>query len=220
MAALLCLSAASTDLESARDSQNRTALQQAIAELSKSAQKNPSDAGAQYRLALAQSYLAEVALELKDKQQAKAAAEAGILVAERAVSLRDDMAEYHRILGTLCGQVIPANLLSAFKYGKCAVAEIEKALQLDPKYSDAYLSRGIGNYYLPVAFGGGVEAAARDFQKAVELNPKSAEARLWLGIALRRMNRNAQAREAILKSLELNPRRIWAKKQLEKTPAQ
>jgi Flp pilus assembly protein TadD len=72
---------------------------------------------------------------------------------------------------------------------------------------------------LPAALGGGVEAALRDFKKAIQLNPESADAYLWLGIALRRMSRNSEARAAIRRSLELNPRRVWAKQQLEKTPA-
>jgi len=45
-----------------------------------------------------------------------------------------------------------------------------------------------------------------------------ADAHLWLGLALRKAGRNAEARRAIARSLELNPRRVWAKQQLEKTP--
>ena len=39
------------------------------------------------------------------------------------------------------------------------------------------------------------------------------------GITLRKLNRNAEARAAFTKSLQLNPERIWTKQQLEKTPA-
>ncbi|MGE5647636.1 MAG: tetratricopeptide repeat protein [Acidobacteriota bacterium] len=216
----LALAAASgaERLEDARDSQNRPWLEQAVRDLQSAADKNPGDAAAQYRVAEAQSYLAEVTLELKDKEAAKNAAEAGIRAAERAVKLQPGVAEYHRILGTLCGQVVPAQVLLALKYGKCARASIDRAIELDPKSSKAYLSRGIGNYYLPPAFGGGVELAVRDFTKAIELDPKSADAHLWLGIAHRKLNRNAEARKEIAKSLELNPSRNWAKQQLAKTP--
>jgi Flp pilus assembly protein TadD len=78
----------------------------------------------------------------------------------------------------------------------------------------------VGNYYLPASFGGGVEPAIRDFQKSIELDPKLAEAHLWLGLALRKAGRAAEARTALSRSLQLNPRRVWAKQQLEKTPAQ
>ena len=177
------------------------------------------DARALYRLALAESYLSQVAFETQDKALAKTAVEDGIRAAERAVSLDGRVAEHHRILGTLCGQVIPANVIAGLKYGKCAMDSINRALELDPKSSDAYLSRGIGNYYLPAAFGGGFEVAMRDFEKAIRLNPKSSEAHLWLGLALRKLNRNSEARASIARSLELNPKRVWAKRQLEKTPA-
>ena len=211
---------ASNNLEAARDGQDRAALERAIAEASTAANAKPQDATAQYRTALAQSYLAEVAMELRDKGQARSAAEAGIQAAEKAVSLAPAVAEHHRILGTLCGQVIPANVLAGLKYGRCALDSINRAIELDAKSSVAYLSRGIGNYYLPSSFGGGVETAIRDIRKALQLDPKSSAAYMWLGVALRKANRNAEAREALAKSVQLNPRRVWAKQQLEKTPAQ
>jgi len=59
----------------------------------------------------------------------------------------------------------------------------------------------VGNYYLPPAFGGGPELAAKDFRKAIELDAKNADAWLWLGVALRRANQADEARKAIAKSL-------------------
>jgi tetratricopeptide (TPR) repeat protein len=211
---------AAPDLQKARDTQNRETLERITGQLSAAAGKQSKDAQAQYRLALAQSYLAEVAMEVSDKNQARAAAEAGMKAAERAVTLQPAVAEYHRIWGTLCAQVIPANLLLGMKYGRCAQDEVNKALQLDPKASANYVSRGVGNYYLPAALGGGVDAAIKDFQKAAELDPRSGEAHMWLGIALRKANRNAEARKELQKSLDLEPARVWAKQQLSKTPAQ
>ena len=218
---LLILSARAQDLEAARDRQDRAALDRAVTDLAEAAQKQSSDAPAQYKLALAESYAAEVAIETRDKNQARTAAENGIKAAGRAVALKPANAEYHRILGTLCGQVVPANaLLGAMKYGRCALDEVNKALQLDPNSAAGYLSHGVGNYYLPPTFGGGVDLAVKDFERAIQLNPKYAEAYLWLGIALHKENKNAEARKALEKSLDLNPNRVWAKQQLEKTPAQ
>ncbi|MDX2152480.1 MAG: tetratricopeptide repeat protein [Bryobacteraceae bacterium] len=206
------------DLNRARDRQDRSALEAIAAKAAEGAKQD--DAAAQYRVAVAQSYVAEVAQELRDKNGARAAAEAGIKAAQRAVELKPDVAEHHRILGTLCGQVIPANVLAGMKYGRCALDEINKALELDPKSAKAYLSRGVGNYYLPPAFGGGTEPAIRDFRKAIEFDPRSSEAYLWLGLGLRKANQNAEARKAFQKALQLNPNRVWVKEQLEKTPAQ
>ena len=206
------------EMEKARDTQNRGALERLASQFAAAASKQPNDIQAQYRLALAESYLAEVAIETGDKNQARAAAETGIKAAERATALKPELAEYHRILGTLCGQVIPANLLAALKYGHCAQDEVNKAVQLDPKAPANYVSRGVGNYYLPAAMGGGVDAAIKDFQKAAELDARSAEAHLWMGIALRKAGRNGEARKELQKAVDLNPVRAWAKQQLAKTP--
>jgi tetratricopeptide (TPR) repeat protein len=81
-----------------------------------------------------------------------------------------------------------------------------------------YVSRGVGNYYLPPQFGGGIDLALKDFDKAIALDPKSSEAYLWKGIALRKANRNAEARAALEKAIQLSPERAWAKEQLQKTP--
>ncbi|MBL8178285.1 MAG: tetratricopeptide repeat protein [Bryobacterales bacterium] len=206
------------ELRAARDRQDRPALEKAIAALAAQSEKKPADAEAQYVLALAQSYLAEICLELRLRNEARAAAEKGIQAAEKATQLKPQQAEYHRILGTLCGQVIPANVLAGLKYGKCAMESVNKALQLDAKSSMGWLSKGVGNYYLPPSFGGGVDLAIKDMEKAISLDPKSSDAYVWLGTALRKKNLNAEARKALEKALELNPQRIWAKQLLEKTP--
>ena len=207
-----------SDLIKARDRQDKAALEKMVGDLRPGADKDPKDAVAQYRLALAESYSAEVAIETHDKPAAKNAAQAGIDAAERAVALKADSSEYQRILGTLCGQMISGMGLAGLKYGKCALTAVNKAIELDPKSSINYLSHGVGNYYLPAALGGGYDLAIKDFRKAIELDSKNADAYLWLGVALRKVNQPDEAYKAIVKSLELNPNRMWAKQQLDKTP--
>lgn len=214
-----CLAAADAVAEAARDRQDRPALEKLVATRAADAARRGNDASAHYRLALAQSYLAEVATELRDKEGARRAAEAGIKSAERAVALDGNSSEHHRILGTLCGQVIPANVLSGLTYGRCAMDGINKAIEKDPKSAIAYVSRGVGNYYLPAAFGGGPERALVDLRKALELDPELAEAHLWTGIVKRKLGRNKEARDSFARALKSNPRRVWAKQQLDKTPA-
>jgi len=218
LAALPAIAAPSA-LEMARDRQDRASLQKMVDEAAAAAEKAPNDAEAQYRMALASSYLAEVSLEVKDKKQAEEAAERGVKAAEKAVSLKPEEARYYVVLGTLCGQVVPANVLAGFSYGRRAKDAIDKAIQKDPKSSHAYEARGVGNYYLPAALGGGYELAIADFRKAIELDPKNAEAYLWLGLSLRKENKDAEARRAFEQSLQLDPNRVWTKQQLDKTPA-
>lgn len=217
---LVFAAAGGSDLEKARDAQDRPALDRLAAQALSAAQSKANDAAAQYKLALAESYVAEVAIEVHDKNAAHNAAEAGIDAAKKAVALKGDSAEYHRLLGTLCGQAISAGGLQGLKYGHCAQDEVNKAVQLDPKASVNYLAHGVGSYYLPQGLGGGYDLAVKDFLKAAELDPQSAEPQLWLGLALRKENKNVEARKAFQKAIELNPARAWAKQQLEKTPAQ
>jgi tetratricopeptide (TPR) repeat protein len=208
-----------SDLQKARDHQDRSALEKMAADSRAAAAKQPKDPAAFYRVALAESYAAEVAIEMHDKAATKNAAQTGVDAAQKAVDLKPDSAEYQRILGTLCGQMVSAASLSGLKYGKCALEAVNKAIQLDPKSSMAYVSHGVGNYYLPTAFGGGIELAIKDFRKAIELNSNNADAWVWLGVALRRSNQPAEAHKAFAKSLQLNPNRVWAREQLDKTPA-
>ena len=217
LAALSSTLTAANELTSARDRQDLAALDRLIAQYKQAAQAPD----AQYKLALANSYAAEVALELRDKKKAEAYAQAGIDPAQKAVAGNGTNAEYHRLLGEICGQIIPANpLLGALKYGQCARDEIAKALQIDDKLALAYVSRGVGNYYLPPQMGGGVDQALKDFDKAISLDPKLSDAYLWKGVTLRKANRNPEARRALEQAAQLNPARLWTKQQLEKTPAQ
>jgi tetratricopeptide (TPR) repeat protein len=213
-------SVAITDLEKARDQQNLQALEGMIAQLRQAVQADPRSAQTQYRLALAHSYAAEVAMELHDKRKSEQYAEAGMEPAKKAVEANGGNAEYHRLLGEICGQVIPASpLMGTLKYGPCARDEIDKAIQLDSKLALAYVSRGVGNYYLPSSMGGGLELALRDFDKAIALDPNLADAYVWKGVTLRKANRDGEARQAFQRALQLDPNRKWAKEQLEKTPA-
>jgi tetratricopeptide (TPR) repeat protein len=213
MAALLA-AAAPSGLEAARDREDRSALQQAVNEGAAAAAKAPKDAEAQYRLALAASYLAEIAQIQRDKPLAKQAAGQGVQAAEKAVALKPT-AENYRLLGVLYGQAV-TDLMSGLSYGPRAKMAINKAVELAPNSAAAYVARGVGNYYLPETFGGGAKVAIADLRKATELDPKSAEAYLWLGIALHKDKRDAEARLALTKSLALNPNRLWAKQELDK----
>ncbi len=203
----------------ARDAQDRGALDKLVAAARDSAGKAPKDAAAQYRFALASSILGEVALEQKDKAAAEKAAIAGVKAADDAIALDGANAEYYRVLATLCGQVIPANIFSAFSYGKRAKDAIEKARQMDPNSAQVWIADGVGNYYMPASFGGGPDPAIRSFEHAIQIDGKSAEAWLWLGLAQRKKHDNAGARKSFQKSLALDPERVWARQQLDKTPA-
>jgi len=212
---------AADDLDKLRDRQDRPGLEAHATALQAAAEKTPNDATGWYRAAIAYAYAAEVAMETRDKNGAQRAAETGAGDAEKAIALNGKNADYYRVLGTLCGQVIPANPLAGIlSYGKRAKEALDKAIEMDPKSARAFVAHGVGYYYLPANFGGGPENAIKDFRQAIVLDPKSAEAYLWIGIAMKKQHQNAQAREALTKSLQLDPDRAWTKEQLEKTPLQ
>jgi tetratricopeptide (TPR) repeat protein len=217
--ASFCLAA--DDLDHLRDKQDRAGLDAHAAALHAAAEKTPGDANAWYHAAIAYSYAAEVAMEMKDKAGAQRAAEAGVADAEKAIELNGKNADYYRVLGTLCGQVIPANPIAGIlSYGKKAKEALDKAVEMDPKSARAFVAHGVGYYYLPNNFGGGPDNAIKDFKQAIALDPKYADAYLWMGIALKKQHQNAKAREALAKALQLDHDRVWTKDQLEKTPAQ
>jgi tetratricopeptide (TPR) repeat protein len=206
-----------TPLDTARDLQDRPALEKFVNQYAAAAAKTPNDADAQYHLALACSYRAEVDIELHDKKAGQQAAQRGIAAGEKAVSLNGNNAEYLRVLGTLYGQAI-VDIPSGLSYGAKAKDAINRAVEKAPKSSEMYVARGVGNYYLPAMLGGGPKPAIEDFKKAIQLDPNNAEAYLWLGVSLHKDNRDAEARKAFEKSLQLDPKRVWAKQQLDKTP--
>lgn len=207
-----------TPIETARDLQDRPALEKAVNEFAAAAAKSPNDADTQYRLALACSYQAEVDIELHDKKAGQQAAERGIRAGEKAVSLNGNNAEYLRVLGTLYGQAI-VDIPSGLSYGPKAKDAINRAVEKAPKSSAVYVARGVGNFYLPAMLGGGPKPAIEDFKKAIQLDPNNSEAYLWLGVSLHKDNQAAEARKAFQKSLALDPKRVWTKQQLDKTPA-
>jgi len=212
------MAAAPAALQMARDRQDRPALDKILEEDAAAAAKAPNDAEAQYRLALAASYSAEVDLEEHDRKAARAIAERGIKAGEKAVALKPERADYYLVLATLYGQAI-TDVMSGLSYGPRSKDAINKAVERAPNSSEVYVARGVGNYYLPPQLGGGNAAALADFRKAITLDPKNAEAYLWLGLCLRKDNKDGEARQAFARSLELDPNRVWVKQQLEKTPA-
>lgn len=218
MAGLMAAGAAPSQLELARDQQDRAALQRLASDAGAAAAKTPNDAAAQLRAAVAYLYLAEVAIEQHDRRAGRAAAEQGIRAGEKAAALKPNDADAYRVLGTLYGQAI-TDVFSGLSYGGKAKNALAKAIELAPNSSAVWTAHGVGNYYLPPQLGGGPEVAVADFRKAIALDPKNAEAWLWLGVALRKQNKDAEARQAFTKALALDPKRVWAKQQLDKTPA-
>jgi len=79
-----------------------------------------------------------------------------------------------------------------------AIADYNKAIQLDPGYANAYNNRGMANY-ASKAYG----KAIADFTKAIQLNPQLAEAYNNRAHALYQQKAYDKAGEDVKKAQEL-----------------
>jgi tetratricopeptide (TPR) repeat protein len=135
------------------------------------------------------------------------------------------MPETHALLSTVLGQMIGANQSLAPIIGPQVQQEMEAALLLGPTDPRVWLLRGISSIYTPAEYGGGISIAETQLNKAVDLFATDrpiapapswgrAEAYAWLGIVLKRQNKNADAAAAFTKALQQEPNYIWVKSDL------
>jgi tetratricopeptide (TPR) repeat protein len=81
-----------------------------------------------------------------------------------------------------------------------AVPLYEKAIELDPEYSDAYTNLGLLHYE-----SGRIREAVALYEKAVQITPKHSMAHTNLGVAYYDLGRRAEALSSYKKAIELNP---------------
>lgn len=81
-----------------------------------------------------------------------------------------------------------------------ALAEAERAIELDPNVSEGYAARAQVRIY-----DRDWDAAERDFRRAIELNPGDATARQWYAEYLACMGRLDEAFEEIARAREIDP---------------
>ena len=82
-----------------------------------------------------------------------------------------------------------------------AIEDFNKAIELNPKNSEAYRGRGLAKGKLKNYWG-----ALEDCNKAIELNPKDSVAYLYRGVAKSYLNDYRDAIEDYSKAIELNPK--------------
>lgn len=192
----------------ARDSASVEGLQKIIAKTQKEAtETNGFDA--YLRLGLFQSWLCEAAEADKDETLVKQAATDGIAAAEKATALNPKSSEAHQLVGDLLGRLIPHVFGGGIRYGKRAADEMDKAIELDPKNANAYVSRAISYYYTPEAFGGGKDKAFELLRKAVEVDSQADTPHVWLAILLLENHQKQQALREILRARQINSDRVF-----------
>ena len=138
---------------------------------------------------------------------------------EQSIAARP-MAETHALLASVLGQLIGKNPSLAPTYGPRVPEEMTKATTMGSTNPRVWLLKGIQSIYTPAQYGGGLSVAERELNRAITLfvsdvptapNPSwgQAEAYVWLGQALQKQNRNAEARAAYQKALTIQPDYAW-----------
>jgi tetratricopeptide (TPR) repeat protein len=101
-----------------------------------------------------------------------------------------------------------SSLLGAalFQLGRVVEARksFRKALKIDPNYEEAYYNLGITYAFTQP------NKAIPLFRKALKLDPECARTHSELGQALRRLNRNGEAKKHLSKAIKLDETDAWA----------
>ena len=161
------------------------------------------------RLALFNVWLCEAAEAHQNTEVFKRAAEGGVEAAEKAVELNPQSSEAHQLLGDLLNQLIPHVFGGGMRYGKRSTDELDKAIELDPKNADAYVSRAISYYYTPESFGGSRQKAFELLTKAVEIDPQTDAPHIWLAMFHLEAGRTRDAQREINLARRANPGRSF-----------
>jgi tetratricopeptide (TPR) repeat protein len=194
----------------ARDHASVEDLQRIVAKAQKEAtEKNSFES--YLRLAQFEVWLCEAAEARENTKLFKQAAEAGVAAAEKAVALNPKSSEAHQLLGDLLSQLIPHVYGGGMRYGQRSTDAMDKAIELDPKNINAYVSRAISYYYTPDSFGGSKSKAFEMLKKAIEIDSLSDSPHIWLAIFHLDASRRDEALSEINLALRANPDRVFTK---------
>lgn len=128
------------------------------------------------------------------------------------------LSEAFRVLADTLMQQIPLKGVEfAMEAGPRARDAIQKALQLDPANSRAYLSAGIYYLFTPAKYGGDLSKAIKFLRKADEVAhevPDRFLAKVYIGKAVKAKGELDAARLAFTGALALYPNSAWAQREL------
>jgi tetratricopeptide (TPR) repeat protein len=193
----------------ARDQAEIEPLREVIDKAHNEAQQHGT-AEAYERLAQFELWLCEAAHGHNDDKLMKKAAEGGVAAAEKAVELNPNSSEAHRIEGDALGELIPHVFAGGMRYGRRSTAELDKAIELDPRNTSAYIGRAIAYFFTPASFGGSRDKAMEMLKKAIELDPSSDTAHIWLAQVYLAKGQRAEALREINEARRLDPERVFA----------
>jgi tetratricopeptide (TPR) repeat protein len=198
-----------TAARKSRDVGDVKALQTEITKAEKKAEKTNSFDD-YIRLALLHNWMCEAAESSNNRGMVKGAAQSAVAAAEVAVKLKPNSSMAHQLLADSLGQLAPHVTGGGMKYGQRSTNEADKAIELDPKNAEAYVTRAISYLYTPEAFGGNKQKAFEFFAKARELDPKADSPHIWLALFHLEAGKTDDALREINEARRLNPGRKFA----------
>ena len=199
------------EIVAARKSRDRAEVAQ-LQQLVEKARREANETerfDAYLRLALLNVWLCEAAEAHQNNEVFKRAAEGGVAAAEKAVELNPQSSEAHQLLGDLLNQLIPHVFGGGMRYGKRSMDELDKAIELDSKNADAYVSRSISYYYTPESFGGSRQKAFELLTKAADIDPRADSPHIWLAMFHLEAGRAQDALREINLARRANPDRSF-----------
>ena len=158
------------------------------------------------------------ALEGEDKKRRKKLLKALQKGLEKYLQENPNHAEAMALLGSVLGDRI-SGPLSAMRLGGRASELLEKANELAPTNPRVALQRGVGFFFTPKAFGGGVEKAETELKRAIDLYEQAGnepwpdwgypDALARLGEVYAKQNKPDVAREMYQRALAQEPEYAW-----------
>ena len=178
--------------------------------------------GDRYRLAYLNWRIGQLLPEdkKKKKQLLKEAKKQLDLLLETA----EEDAEAHALRGSVIGDRIEGMFGGMF-LGPKASASLKRALDLAPENPRVALQRGVGHFFTPKTFGGGLERAEEELRRARDLFRKEPadhpwpnwgriDTFAWLGQVLAKTGRVDEARALYEEALEREPEHAWIRAEL------
>jgi tetratricopeptide (TPR) repeat protein len=196
------------------------ALDAVIGRLRTAVAAAPDDAALRYDLGYVLHRRASALLVEDRPKAARPLLEESRRELDRAVALGGSGAAL-ALRGAVTGQLAGVlGVLGAMRLGPRAFRQLDEAVRLAPDDPRVALLNGITRLHAPRAFGGGAARAEPEFRRAVRLfaddravSPDPtwghADAHIWLGIALREIGREPEARAAFAQALMLAPDHAW-----------
>jgi len=217
---------ASREIEAANAAGDLGRLTNAAAMIDRVLTVTPNDALLLYYRSLALYRSGTLYTGLKKNDEAKRALDEADRLLEQTIA-KSPTAEALALRSSVIGLQIglSSNPLAGMTLGPKSSGLLDRAKETEPKNPRVWLISGMSAMFTPKMFGGGADKAEQDLRKAITLFESDrpvtpapswgrADAYIWLGQALHKEDKPAEAKAAYEKALEIQPDNQWVRRVL------